>query len=230
CFQVERTSPKVTEIVQRMAAGSRRRACKSYTSAVFSARRPRGPVQPARSAIPRLPRSSSRRRSRRDHRDRAGHAASPARDAGFALRVARARGGRSTSRCMAVVVARRGDGNPLAQRPTMPINKILCAVDFSPGSQQAMSTAVRLATAYDAELVLVHAWNLPAAVAGEYTYPADIPAQIINEAQRGLDAAVAEATKLGANRVTATLTHGMPWQQIVDTAKADPRFDLIVTG
>jgi len=127
-------------------------------------------------------------------------------------------------------VARDGAGSAVAQRRIMPIKKILCAVDFSPGARQAMSTAVRLANVYEAELVLVHAWYLPAALAGEYTYPADIVTEMTNEAHRGLDAAIAEATNLGATRVTAMLTQGMPWQQIVDAAKADPGFDLIVTG
>jgi nucleotide-binding universal stress UspA family protein len=112
----------------------------------------------------------------------------------------------------------------------MPIKKILCAVDFSSGAQQAMATAVRLANDDDAELVLLHAWFVPTPLAGEYTYPVDIVTQIVNDAQRNLVAALAEATKLGAKRVTTRLTHGLPWQQIVDEAKSDPSFDLIVTG
>ena len=112
----------------------------------------------------------------------------------------------------------------------MPIKKILCAVDFSPVAQQAMASAVRLANEYDAELVLVHAWYVPTALAGEYAYPADIVAQTTNDAQHRLATAIAEATTLGAKRVTAKLTHGVPWQQIVEAAKSDPGCDLIVTG
>lgn len=112
----------------------------------------------------------------------------------------------------------------------MAINKILCAVDFSPGARQAMATAVRLANERGAELVLLHAWYLPAALAGEYTYPADIVSQVLDDANRNLAAAVAEATQLGAERVTTKLTQGQPWQQIVEAANADPTFDLIVTG
>jgi len=112
----------------------------------------------------------------------------------------------------------------------MRINKILCAVDFSSGSEQAMAAAVRLATEHDGELVLLHAWNVPAVLAGEYAYPTDILTQIAEDAQRGLSAAVAEATKRGLKRVTAKLVHGLPWQQIVDAAKVDPAIDLIVTG
>ena len=110
------------------------------------------------------------------------------------------------------------------------IKKILCAVDFSSGAKQAMATAVRLATEYDAALVLFHAWYLPAALAGEYAYPDDVVSQFTADAERNLAAALSDATRLGAKRVTTKLAHGQPWQQIVDAAKADPTFDLIVTG
>jgi nucleotide-binding universal stress UspA family protein len=112
----------------------------------------------------------------------------------------------------------------------MPIKKILCAVDFSAEARQAVATAVRLANERDAELVLLHAWYLPAALGGEYAYPSDIVSQIADDAERSLAAEVAEATRLGAKRVTAALTQGVPWHQIVDAAKSDPTFDLIVTG
>jgi len=93
-----------------------------------------------------------------------------------------------------------------------------------------MAAAVRLATERDAELVLLHAWYLPAALAGEYSYPVGIVPQITEDAQRSLAAAAAEATRLGATRVSTKLVEGTPWQQIVDTAKSDPAFDLVVTG
>lgn len=44
----------------------------------------------------------------------------------------------------------------------MNVRKIMCAVDFSPGSQQALRMATRLASENDAELVLFHAWWIPA--------------------------------------------------------------------
>jgi len=93
-----------------------------------------------------------------------------------------------------------------------------------------MATAVRLASEHDGELVLLHAWYVPTPLAGEYTYPADIVGEIVADAERGLAAAGAEVARLGARRVTTKLAHGLPWQEIVDAAKADPTFDLIVTG
>jgi len=113
----------------------------------------------------------------------------------------------------------------------MSFKKLVCPIDFSPGSQQAMRVAVRLANERDAELVLVHSWYLPpVAFPGEFMYPEDVVQQLSDQAQRGLEAAVAEAGKLGARHVTSRLLAGPPWQQIVDLAKHEPAFGLIVIG
>jgi nucleotide-binding universal stress UspA family protein len=113
----------------------------------------------------------------------------------------------------------------------MTFKKILCPIDFSPGSQQAMRTAVRLANERDAELVLVHSWYLPpVAFSGDYVYAADIVQQLSDDAQRSLEAAVGEAGKMGARRVTSKLLTGLPWQQIVDAAKREAGLGLIVIG
>jgi nucleotide-binding universal stress UspA family protein len=108
--------------------------------------------------------------------------------------------------------------------------KILCPVDFSPGARHAMEVAARLAIAADAELVLAHAWYLPPlAFASETGFPPEAVDGMIDEDQRALAAAVAEATALGA-RVTARFLSGVPWDQLVQTARADPSFELIVMG
>ncbi len=113
----------------------------------------------------------------------------------------------------------------------MAFKKILCPVDFSPGSQQAMRTAVRLANERDAELVLVHVWYLPPTVfAGEQLYAADFVQQLSDDAERSLEAAVAEAGRLGARHVTSKLLTGPPSQQIVDAARGEGGPWLIVIG
>jgi nucleotide-binding universal stress UspA family protein len=113
----------------------------------------------------------------------------------------------------------------------MAFTKIMCPVDFSPGSQQAMCTAVRIANEHDAELVLVHSWYFPAATfAGDYVPAADIVQAISGDAQHGLENAVAEARKLGARRLTSKMLNGMPWQQIVGAAQREPGLGLIVIG
>lgn len=111
----------------------------------------------------------------------------------------------------------------------MSFHKILCPIDFSAGSQHATRVAVRLAEEASAELVLAHVWYVPATV-----YPSELPLspqlvqRMSDDAQRGLDAAVAEAAALGARRVSGKLLTGVPWHRIVDEL-ADP-FDLVVIG
>lgn len=113
----------------------------------------------------------------------------------------------------------------------MAFTKIMCPVDFSPGSQQAMRTAVRIANEQDAELVLVHSWYIPAATfAGDYVYAGDIVQAMTDDAQRALENAVDEARKLGARRVTSRILNGLPWQQIVEAAQREPGLGLIVIG
>lgn len=113
----------------------------------------------------------------------------------------------------------------------MAFTKIMCPVDFSPGSQQAMRTAVRIANEQDAELLLVHSWYIPPVTfAGDYVYAGDIVQTMTDDAQRALDNAVAEARKLGARRVTSKMLNGQPWQQIIDAAKREPGLGLIVIG
>jgi nucleotide-binding universal stress UspA family protein len=113
----------------------------------------------------------------------------------------------------------------------MAIKRIYCPVDFSPGSTQALRTAVRLAREREAELVVLHAWFLPAnTFALEYMYPEAVVQHLTEDAQQGLDAARSQAMRLGAPRVTSRLAQGTPWQQVVDAARSDPTCDLIVIG
>jgi nucleotide-binding universal stress UspA family protein len=111
----------------------------------------------------------------------------------------------------------------------MAFTKILCPVDFSSGSRQAVHAAAQLAIERDAELVLLHVWSVPPSYAGEYTLSGEVVQHLVEDAQRSLEMAVAEARKTGARRVGAKLANGAPWQQIVDAAERE-RFDLIVIG
>jgi nucleotide-binding universal stress UspA family protein len=107
--------------------------------------------------------------------------------------------------------------------------KILCPIDFSPGSQQAMRVAVRLANEAGADLELVHAWHLPAvAFAAEAPYPALESEAMMKEEEAALHAAVKDATAIGAKRVTSRFEAGIPAERVCAIAEADPRCDLIV--
>ena len=122
-------------------------------------------------------------------------------------------------------------GHVVAMSSGMTFTKILCPVDFSPGSQQALRTAVRLAREHNADLVLVHSWYVPAtAFAGDFSYSDNTARALGGSAQCGLEAALAEARQLGAPRVTAKLLNGLPWQQIVEAAQRGSGVDLIVIG
>ncbi len=111
----------------------------------------------------------------------------------------------------------------------MAFHKILCPVDFTPESLVAMAAAAVMA-GERGEVVLIHAWAVPVAGgAGEVgTYPPEVMQGMIDEAQQGMDAAVAQARGLGARRVSGQVIDGGASQTVVEVAKADPAVDLIV--
>lgn len=113
----------------------------------------------------------------------------------------------------------------------MTFQKILCPVDFSLGSQQAMLLAVRLANEAAAELVLAHAWYVPPLVyAEDPPFPADTLQAMIDDERRGLAAAAAEASRLGARSVTTKFLMGVPWAELVELLQGDAAFGLVVMG
>jgi nucleotide-binding universal stress UspA family protein len=112
----------------------------------------------------------------------------------------------------------------------MRYRKILCPTDFSDGAREALEAAVGLTEA-DGSLLVLHAWDIPAAaMLGEglvlTTMYADVPAA----AEEALGRWRREAERLGARRVEGRLVHGPAWHQIVRAAEADPTIDLIVMG
>jgi nucleotide-binding universal stress UspA family protein len=109
--------------------------------------------------------------------------------------------------------------------------KILCATDFSPGADHALRVAIRLANDAGAELVVAHAWHVPAlAFAGEVPYTGDLLDDMEGASKRALARAREHAVVLGAHRVSATFMSGMPWERICAYAGDDPAIDLVVTG
>jgi nucleotide-binding universal stress UspA family protein len=110
------------------------------------------------------------------------------------------------------------------------LRKILCPVDFSPASQQALRIAARIAADRDAELVVVHVWYVSPLVSGEFPIPADALKAMADEEQQALARAVHEANAVGAHRVASRMIDGVPWDRIVDTARQDRECDLIVIG
>jgi nucleotide-binding universal stress UspA family protein len=113
----------------------------------------------------------------------------------------------------------------------MSFRKVLCPIDFSPGSRQATRVAIRLANEVGAELVLAHAWHVPpVAFSEELLLAAGAMQEMQEGAQAALDEAVREATELGARRPGSKLLAGTPRHEIVKLLEHDSGFDLVVMG
>jgi universal stress protein A len=112
----------------------------------------------------------------------------------------------------------------------MTTNKILCALDFSAGSQPALQMAIQLAHEQHAELVVMHVWYVPQTGLGDFPFPRGIAERIVGQATQSLDAAVAEARAAGVTTATSQLVQGVPGWTIVDAVNKDPAIDLVVVG
>lgn len=113
----------------------------------------------------------------------------------------------------------------------MTFKKILCPVDFSDNSQEAMRVAVDLARTSPATLVLVHVWR-PQQWMTDYgmQWPNDAVIEEQKVEDGKLAACKTEAQRLGAGEVSVKLARGEPWDEIVALASEDPTIDLIVMG
>jgi nucleotide-binding universal stress UspA family protein len=110
------------------------------------------------------------------------------------------------------------------------VSKVLCPLDFSTGSMQAMRTAVQLAARTNAELVLAHVWHIPSiAFTNEFTLSSGLIDDIETELQGELDAAVREAGTQLARPVTGRMLAGVPWVELVELLENEA-FDLCVIG
>ncbi len=109
----------------------------------------------------------------------------------------------------------------------MRFHKILCPIDFSPGSDAAVRSAVRIANEHGAELVLAHAWHLVPASAN---INQSLVREIERDAERTLEAARNSAAAIAANKVSSRFLSGVPWSSIVDLAERDLDIDLVVLG
>jgi nucleotide-binding universal stress UspA family protein len=104
---------------------------------------------------------------------------------------------------------------------------ILVPTDFSASSSGAVELAIDMATQFNAELTLLHVWELPVYPYMELMLNA---AEIANNAEKA--AAKCLDTKLNEvqarlPRAKALLKMGLAWQQIVETSK-ESKADLLV--
>lgn len=106
---------------------------------------------------------------------------------------------------------------------------ILIPTDFSPSSAAAIELAINMATQFDAELTLLHVWELPV-----YPYmelmmsSAEITNAVEKAATECLETKLKEV-RSRLPRAKSLLKMGIPWQQIVDISK-ESKADLLIMG
>jgi nucleotide-binding universal stress UspA family protein len=107
----------------------------------------------------------------------------------------------------------------------MSTQHFLVPVDFSEYANQALDYAIALATKLQSRLTLLHVIYMPALAAGEIgPYMTDIEAQ----ARKAIEGNLQRVNDAGLEGTTM-LVHGIPWQEIVQTAE-DKLADLIIMG
>jgi nucleotide-binding universal stress UspA family protein len=106
--------------------------------------------------------------------------------------------------------------------------KLLVPTDFGEGSQAALDEAIELAKAFDAEILVLHAYEIPIVgfPDGALVATADLATRIVDGAREGLDRVVSENQGRGV-RLTAVVKQGEPWRMIGD-AIAEHGADLVV--
>ena len=107
--------------------------------------------------------------------------------------------------------------------------KILCPVDFSEASREALVAAADLARSFDSTLTLVHIYQLPVLAVPEMSFRPDLFGEIMKSVDESLAKWTQEAIGLGARRVESTKLEGIPWDAIVKLA-GDGHADLVVMG
>jgi nucleotide-binding universal stress UspA family protein len=109
-------------------------------------------------------------------------------------------------------------------------SKILVSTDFSKASEHAVDYALGLARKLGAEVILLHAYELPMVgfPDGTLLATAEMANQIITSAQSLLDKMVVSRSDCGV-RLTPLLRNGDPRDEILATAKRAGA-DLIVMG
>lgn len=112
----------------------------------------------------------------------------------------------------------------------MRFRKILCAVDFSEPSREALNTAAGLTAAPTAELTLVHVLHSPVRFSEVKLIQSDLLEHERKQAETTLASWKADAESLGAKVVATKVLGGVPWKAIADEVASNPSYDLLVMG
>jgi len=108
--------------------------------------------------------------------------------------------------------------------------RILAATDFTETSDRALEFAIELARKFEAQITVVHAYQIPAMgfADGGYIAGAEVAAQLATAGQKRLDA-VLESKKIAGIPMTAVLREGVAWEEVNAVAK-EIDANLIVIG
>lgn len=107
--------------------------------------------------------------------------------------------------------------------------RICCAVDFSEPSRLALARAADLARRDDAELLLVHVYEVPQP-AGELLVAAvDLTGPVAAEAEKSLRPWIGEAVRLRGAPVKSRVLAGQPALEVTQAA-VEAGCDLVVVG
>lgn len=106
--------------------------------------------------------------------------------------------------------------------------RILVPTDFGPASLEAVDLAVTVARTFDAELTLLHVWEIPDAPRMDFMLHSTAIARVEDAAVSGLDRAL-EAVRRALPKAHSMLRHGAPWSSIM-AAIDELNPDLVVMG
>ena len=109
--------------------------------------------------------------------------------------------------------------------------RILCPVDFSDSSHQALRVAAELARDWQATLVVLHVQERPLWMHEPYVHmPGDVRAETLARGEAQLEQWKLDARQNGAPETIANLQHGDPLDRIIAVAREDRDIGLIVLG
>lgn len=112
------------------------------------------------------------------------------------------------------------------------IRRILCPLDFSENSEHALKYAAAFASAYDAELILLHVVEPPVYAIPSYPVVSEFSAETLKEVKEYSEQHMHKMRDLYAANVRLVreeITAGLPFLEIINMAKGTGS-DLIVLG
>ena len=109
------------------------------------------------------------------------------------------------------------------------IKSILVPIDFSGASANALEMAIDMAQAFDAELTLLHAWELPVYPYMEFMLSSsELSSAIERGATQRLESTL-QTVRARVPRSKSKLMMGVVWQKIIE-AIDELKPDLVVMG